>query len=178
MYPCEFLFFLSCTNRYSTTDQWPSSCVCDWVLVLRDIHHVSVFWVMTIGYCQLLWGISNQWRTLVKPMSSCADTLYSLASQLSPGQPVRFIIKATLQKSIISLHHSATSLLQKKHLHYLGAVGKSHRNVLASHGNVTWKCLNVCGEKVHNEGKVHSSSFQLLSEHLLRSRFDGSCFPW
>jgi len=46
MYSCEFVLFLSRTKKYSSTNQCASSCVCYCTLVLSDITHVFMFWVM------------------------------------------------------------------------------------------------------------------------------------
>lgn len=112
MYPCDFLLFLSHTDRYSSTNECPSSYVCYCTLVLRDIHHVFMFWVMTTccfrSIKQLVLDICTQWRTVARPTSSHADSSHSPANQCSPVQPAGFVIKATLQKVLFPF----TSVLQ------------------------------------------------------------------
>lgn len=79
--------------------------------------------------------------------------------------------KSCCRKKVISYHISATVLLQKKHLHCSGAVSKSQRSD-------TLTCLKVCNGNVPSEWAVHKGSLQLLPEHVLRTRSDGSCLYW
>lgn len=140
-------------------------------------------WVMTT-YCfksikQLGFDTCTQWKTVARATSSCAHIPHSPASQCSPGQLAGFIIKATLQKVLFPFT-TALQYCHKRntHLRYSGVVGKSHRNVLASHRNIAWECVKVYNKNIPNERAVHKGSFQLLSEHVLRTKFDGNCLPW
>lgn len=109
------------------------------------------------------------------------DSCYSHKLRCSfypfPSKPVfsrpniRIHHKSCCRKNVVSHHFSATMLLQKKHLHSSGAVSKSHTKD-------TWTCLKVCNGNVPIEWAVHKGSLQLLSEHVLRTRFDGSCLQW
>lgn len=154
----QYLLLHFCLKKYSP-----------WFYVLDDDNILfQVYKTVCFGYLYLMEDSCYSHKLLC--------SFYPFPSKpMLPRPNIRTDPKSCCRKNVIYitsvLLYFTSMLLQNLHLDCSGAVSKSQRND-------TQMCLKICNGNVPSEWAVHKGSLQLLQEHVLRSRFGGSCLQW